>query len=316
MMPIFSAGRAAYTFMFAIALSSMLLLSACGGGANEILTQKISQADSRLLALQTALEKDQIRNAAILREYANVMAKQTPELRDLVDSLAKEGTVNGRQYQLLVSRLQEVKKLQKQFGNPNELIPETEGIINGADPSVFNDALVDPINALADMSNGKLARIGVVAKNEEKNFNSTKEYGAGSQLIGNPAYGSWYHSGGTSFWQWYGMYAMFSTLTGGNRVYYNDWNRYRPYSYFNDYGIDHYGSNRYRSRYASSYQKSSSPGRTRPTTSKTYAGARKGSSYSKGSGVTRRMSSSRKASRYSGSLRSSSYSSRSSFGGK
>lgn len=294
----------------------ILLLSGCGNDASRILKEKISQADLSLNQLKSALDEDQIRNAVLLREYAATLSDQKPDMRNIIDALKSEASSNGRQYQALVNRLDKVKTLDKQFGNPDELIPEAQSIIKGSDPTVFNDALVDPINVLADMSDGKLPRIGVISKEEEKDYNGAKDYGPGSQLVGNPAYGSWHQSGGTSFWEWYGMYAMFSNLFGGHRIYYNDWNRYRPYSYYNDYGIDNYGSSRYRNRWESSYQKSAAPGTTKPTNTKSYAGTRKSSSYRSGGGVTARTPSPRKTSQYSGSLRSSSYSSRSSRSGK
>lgn len=297
-------------------ISFLLIVSGCGDNANTILTQKITEADSRLDTLKNALDGNQIRNAVILREYAQILTSEKPDLNRLITSLSSEASSEGRQYQLLANRMNDVKKLRRQFGNPNELIPEVEGIIKASDPAVFNDALVDPINVIADMSEGKLPRIGVLPKDEEKKFNSVNDYGAGSQLVGNPAYGYWNQSGGTSFWEWYGMYAMFSSLMGGNRVYHNDWNRGRPYSYYQDYGMDYYGSNRYRNKYGSTYQKSSSPGSSRPTTSKTYSGTKKGSSYSKGSGITKKASTRTKKSGYSGTLRKSSYSSRSFRGGK
>lgn len=70
----------------------------------------------------------------------------------------------------------------------------------------------------------------------------------GMAYVGNPQYGRWQQdSSGNRFWEFYGRYALFNALLGGNRYYYNDWDRWRrdyrgrtPY-----YGKNNNGSARY-----------------------------------------------------------------------
>ena len=65
--------------------------------------------------------------------------------------------------------------------------------------------LTDPINTLADMSDGKLGRVEAMSKEAEMQANGTEESGPGSQLVGNPHYGQWQNnSSGQSVWAWYG----------------------------------------------------------------------------------------------------------------
>jgi len=52
---------------------------------------------------------------------------------------------------------------------------------------------------------------------------------AGYHYVGNPRYGNWNNSGGSSFWVFYGQYAMMSNLMGrgGRSVFRSDYNDYR-----------------------------------------------------------------------------------------
>lgn len=306
--------------------STLSLLNGCGDGLGELVDQKRSFARSNLNILKQMLQTGQLGNAKLLNKYADVVKGDSPELSAIADQLRSEGTTKGQLFLNLEQRLKQVDRLDGQFGNPKELLPELDSIMEASTPSTFNNALADPLNVLADMSQGKLARVGVTSKSEEAKMNDVGNYGHGSQMIGNPAYGQWRNDRGTSFWEWYGMYSVFRDLTGGRRYYYDDWNRHRPYSYYQDVGVNRYGTSVERTKYASTYQKS--PKRT-------YSGDRKSSSYASGSsgvqsrsrkpasfsasssktsGSSQRPSSSSKS--YSGSMRSSSYSSRSSRGGK
>ncbi|MFP3458652.1 hypothetical protein R0J89_20595, partial [Psychrobacter sp. SIMBA_152] len=73
----------------------------------------------------------------------------------------------------------------------NYLIPPYEDTLYNIDllreaakPTLFSDALTDPINMLADMSNGSLARVGAISQKAEGQ-------GVGNQMVGNPNYGNW-----------------------------------------------------------------------------------------------------------------------------
>jgi len=83
---------------------------------------------------------------------------------------------------------------------------------------------------------------------------SNTPYPPGYQYVGNKEYGNWRQdSRGNSFWEFYGKYALFSSLFGfGNRSFYrNDYNRYRSFQgsnrpYFgskNKSGINQFGTN-------------------------------------------------------------------------
>ena len=100
----------------------------------------------------------------------------------------------------------------------------------------------DTVNVIADLSEGELARVNAVSKQTDLKANSSKDYGAGSQYMGNPHYGRWSHGSGGSFWVWYGQYRFFGSMFGGRRYYYNDWAGGRGYSYYHDVGRNSYTS--------------------------------------------------------------------------
>jgi hypothetical protein len=121
-------------------------------------------------------------------------------------------------------------------------LEEGNNLYQALDSSLFNDMLSDPVNVIADMSEGKLARVNAISREASTLANGSEDFGAGSQLVGNPAYGQWQtDSNGMSFWAWYGMYSMFSNLFH-RPVYYDNWSRGRDYSYYNDVGRYRYTS--------------------------------------------------------------------------
>ncbi len=297
----------------------LLLLSGCSGGS-KVLDENIALATQKLQRLKTTLDNGQLRNAQLIRQYARIVAAARPDLAAITQQLSKDATSAGQPFQWLVGRLADVKKIKAQYGDRNKLLEEVYSITDAADSNNFNNALADSVNVLADMSNGQLARVGTIAKGQESAFNDTKNFGTGAQLVGNPTYGHWSSSGGTSFWEWYGMYAMFSRLSGGQRIYYSSWDRYRPYSYYQDRGINRYGSplirDKWGSRYGSTYQKSAGRSAARRGFGNR---PRQSSSFSKGAGVSRkaRPAAAQRSRVTTGTLRRSSrYSSRGVFGGK
>ncbi|MDX2321453.1 MAG: CHAD domain-containing protein [Moritella sp.] len=220
------------------------LLAGCESKLEQTQTtinQQVASVESDLNRLGSEIESGSIRNARLLNEYAQVLKQQKPELSRIADLIAEDATRKGPLYQNLVMRLNDVKAQTVTLDNSGPLLDELTRIKEAAKPSLFNDALTDPINVLADMSDGRLARVGAISQLAEKSAGDGADYGAGSQMVGNPNYGGWQSgSNGTSFWQWYGMYRMLGDLTG--RVGYSNWSQNRRYSYYNDYGRSRYTS--------------------------------------------------------------------------
>ncbi len=199
----------------------------------QIIQESIKKADVELTQLGKALDNGSIRNATILKEYSRILKQQQPELSKVVDVVSLDATRQGALYSGLTQRLDDIKG--------NYLIPPYEDTLYNIDllreaakPTLFSDALTDPINMLADMSNGSLARVGAISQKAEGQ-------GVGNQMVGNPNYGNWQtNSSGISFWQWYGMYRILGDVF--DRVEYGSWSKRRKYSYYNDYGRTRYSS--------------------------------------------------------------------------
>ncbi|MGI2260726.1 hypothetical protein [Shewanella sp. GXUN23E] len=224
-----------------LSLGLLMLLTACGNGMDKQIENYQQLVDQRLVTLGDALRDGQVRNATLLKQYANLLGQEQPHYAMLAEEIAKDAGTSGPLYLSLQRRYQDSLKLSN-FPNQEEQLAELENLYQATDPALFNDMLSDPINVLADMSKGTLARVNSVSREAEALANNTDNFGAGSQLVGNPAYGEWRtDSNGMSFWAWYGMYSLFSDLFD-RRVYYRDWSGRRGYSYYNDIGRYRYSS--------------------------------------------------------------------------
>lgn len=295
---------------------SLLALTACSNAVYD----NLKLAENSLNDLSHRISEQQVPNTRILNQYASILSKMKPELKPLIDQIATDATIQGPLFSNLKTRFERVRDKEELFQNDDERIQELQSIIEATDPVIFDDALSDPINVLADMSDGKLPRINAISKQKSLKENQAQDFGAGSQFIGNPNYGHWQTgSNGLSFWEWYGMYAMFDNLTGGRRYYHNDWLLHRDYSYYNDYGRSRYSSPQQRKTYSQQVEKAkkqfSSSDRKVSSFSKPRTGSSNISSRSKVStGSSSRYSSSYNSSASGSSgKKTSSYSSTSSF---
>jgi hypothetical protein len=221
----------------------LLGLTGCGDSIDKKIEQQIPITEQRIQQLATALAHGEVRNANLIHQYAKQLRTLKPELSGLIDTFEKDATTEGPLFSSLVDRLNTVKKQPTMFASKQAMYEELLNIYQAADPVLFSDALSDPLNVLADMSDGKLPRVNALPKSQSLAANKAQDFGTGEQLIGNPAYGQWQtDSNGMSFWAWYGMYSMLGDLFGSRRVYYNDWGRHRNYSYYNDYGRTRFSS--------------------------------------------------------------------------
>lgn len=209
--------------------------------------EEVVQAERQITKLKKDLEEKKLSNVRWLDRYAEVVKQNRPDLASLVSAIEQDAAPKGPMVQDLEQRLYNVKHKPDDFKDWAERLSEAKLVREAANPAVFNDALTDSVNVLADLD-PNLKRIGAVAKTDDLTKNKAKDYGAGSQYIGNPQYGQWVTgSNGLSFWEWYGMYSLFSNLSDGfsgrrNRIYYSDWSTGRGYSYYHDRGRYRYTS--------------------------------------------------------------------------
>ncbi|WP_076539729.1 hypothetical protein [Shewanella sp. UCD-KL21] len=240
------------------ALILCVTLAGCGDDRPEKITQYQQLSQQRLTQLDSMLKAGELRNATLLTQYTSLLKNSKPDLVPLLDELARDATSSGPMYQSLKRRTSELND-SANFVDLDQQLEEAQNIYQAADPSLFNDMLSDPVNVVADLSAGQLARVNAISREAAAMANGSEDFGAGSQLVGNPAYGGWQtNSSGMSFWAWYGMYSMFSNIM--NPVRYDRWSNNRGYSYYNDVG---------RYRYTSPKQ-ASAQNRTYENTKKTF----------------------------------------------
>lgn len=225
----------------AVTLILSLTLAGCGDDRPQQIEKYQQLAQQRLTNLTQVLSQNKLQNGYILKQYADNLARQNRELAPLAQQLALDASPTGPLIEALQQRLQQSYDASN-FVDLDQQLSEVENIYQAADPAQFNDMLSDPVNVIADMSQGSLARVNAISKQAEQLANSAEDFGAGSQLVGNPTYGQWQtDSGGMSFWAWYGMYSMFSNLFH-RPIYYDNWSKRRNYSYYNDVGRYRYTS--------------------------------------------------------------------------
>ena len=216
-------------------------LAGCGDDRPEQIAKYQQLTQQRLDSLSTMLNDGQVRNANLLQQYTSVLSQQKPDLAPLLNELATDATNRGPMFTSLVRRSTEAQNTAN-FVDLDQQLAEVENLYQAADPSLYNDMLSDPLNVVADMSDGALARVNSISREAAALANGSEDFGAGSQLVGNPSYGNWQTgSNGMSFWAWYGMYSMFSNLTRGP-IGYDRWSSRRNYSYYNDVGRYRYTS--------------------------------------------------------------------------
>jgi len=224
-------------------LAMLLLVAGCGDPVKEQITQQLPITEQRVQQLAQALDANQVRNANLIKQYADRIDALKPDYASLTSEFRKDATRQGPMFLALMDRLNTAKNQPQMFANSQALFDELLNIYQAADPVLYSDALSDPLNVLADMSDGALPRVNSLSKAQSMRANNAQDFGTGEQLIGNPNYGQWStDNSGMSFWAWYGMYSLMGDLFGSRRVYYNDWGRHRNYSYYNDYGRTRYSS--------------------------------------------------------------------------
>ncbi len=229
-------------FLLLLIISTCLSLLGCGDPVKEQIEQQLPITEQRVAQLGDALKNGQVRNANLINQYADKVALKKAHLTPLINEFRKDASLDGPMYKALIDRLNTAKTQPQMFESSQALYNELLNIYQASDPVLYSDALSDPLNVLADMSDGELPRINSLSKSQSQRANNAQDFGTGEQLIGNPNYGSWQTgSNGMSFWAWYGMYSMIGDLFG-RRTYYSDWGRYRNYSYYNDYGRTRYSS--------------------------------------------------------------------------
>ena len=229
-------------FLLLLITITSLSLFGCGDPVKAQIEQQLPITEKRVAQLGDALSNGQVRNANLINQYADKVQVNKASLTPLINEFRKDASIDGPMYKALLDRVNTAKNQPQMFDSSQALYNELLNIYQAADPVLYSDALSDPLNVLADMSDGQLPRINSLSKAQSQRANNAQDFGTGEQLIGNPSYGNWQTgSNGMSFWAWYGMYSMMGDVFG-RRTSYNDWGRSRNYSYYNDYGRTRYSS--------------------------------------------------------------------------
>lgn len=230
-----------------LALSLLFILSACENDYALQVQQSYATVKKNLNTLKDKLYYGELTNAKIVAIYATKLASIKPDFKPIAVAMAKDATEKGALYQGLLRRLSKVNRNPQNKQQFQQASDALKSIDMGAEPIVFNDALIDLINTMAELSDGQLDTVSI-PKDSQAAHARGEAITPGSYLVGNTSYGEYRQdNSGRSIWYWYGQYAFFRSLFGGGYyntrpIYYNSWNRRPHYSYYHDYGRNSYGS--------------------------------------------------------------------------
>lgn len=262
-------------FKILLLMFLVIIIGGCSDPLDDSINLMKEQNKSKLDHLGQELNSNRIRNAVILTQYGETITRSRPQLATLVSQLVTDGTTEGAIYRGLERRVQEATNVNN-FISKEEQNQELKNLNQALDPILFNDALSDVVNVLADLSKGDLARVNAMSQVQSQQANQSEDFGAGSQLVGNPSYGNWSNNNGLSFWEWYGVYALFSNLS--SPISFDRWGRHRGYSYYNDYGRYRYSSPKQRKKQSDTWKRTTKKFSTGQRYSSPYSTSRVGSS--------------------------------------
>ncbi|WP_394174983.1 hypothetical protein [Thalassotalea litorea] len=226
-----------------IAFVCLLLLSACMELVEEQINHQIPLTEQKLGQLHRALNQGEVANASLLIDYAKQLSAKLPEQQKLIAQIAKNATPQGLLYQSLKQRFQAANYQAEMFANQELRYQELLDIYQAADPDLFSDALSDPLNVLAAMSEGELARVNAQTKRDTLQINHAQDFGAAATLIGHPAFGRWQSDQNGAFvWQWLKRARTLNALTREPPITYRHWAENRDYSYYADVGRSRFTS--------------------------------------------------------------------------
>lgn len=228
----------------------LLMLSGCTSKEEKwrgIVQSDLITLNTSFKRLESHLDNGRIRNAKLMGVYAASMREQKPDMASVIAIIELEATSKGALFHGLQERFNDLTAkapaliLQGERG-VNAIGGEIDALTAAVSSKNFGEALADPLNVLADMSEGTLPRVDAMSKAESLQANAAEDFGSASSMVGNPNYGSWQQqSNGTSFWVFYGQYRLMSDLLLGP-VYYNRWAQNRDYSYYGSRGYNNYSS--------------------------------------------------------------------------
>ena len=136
------------TALLGIALLAVGLGACSGESLRSRIDGAIVRLDAAVARLGDDLDGGRLRNAELIRQYADRVRDSRPDLRDVVDVLAREGTRNGTMYSSLKTRLDDVRKALPDAGARDEAyvgaVDELNSLAGAVVPAEFDRALADP----------------------------------------------------------------------------------------------------------------------------------------------------------------------------
>jgi len=203
---------------------------------SDIVNDKLASSLRAIKTLKQKLEDPtpQLPNAIIVHKYSKWIKQNKPDFADVAELIEKEATPQAKAIKDKQDELVEASRKYHSYTQPSRALEQEtlEKAIRVKEfESDYNNILLDSVNVLAGLSDGKLPKFDIPDSNPSEKTVPMSEY------VGNPSYGTWKQdNSGHSFWEWYGMYSMFNNIFA-TPVYRSSWyGHYGGYSYFDRYG--------------------------------------------------------------------------------
>lgn len=137
------------------------------------------------------------------------------------------------EYSIMLQDMREEGPIVPEYFHRYKLVYGVPGVQN-PDSLEYISSLTDWIEVPEQFYKDNQNYLGMVLASKSRDGKvSNDKFPPGYQYVGNPQYGQWrQNSDGTSFWEFYGKYALMSQVFGllsGGPIYRNDWNMYRDY---------------------------------------------------------------------------------------
>ena len=114
---IFEGTMAEMHYLKVILFSFLLTLFGCSDPVVEQIEKQLPITEQRVQVLGQAIDSGQVRNANLIKQYANKVVELKPEFTSLVNEFRKEATTASPIYQSILDRLNTVKNSPNLFAD-------------------------------------------------------------------------------------------------------------------------------------------------------------------------------------------------------
>ena len=149
-------------------VSSLAIVVGCSSGEERYrsgLESELTRIVRNHTELGEHINRGSVKNAQMIVRYADEVIRIRPELKELINVLRIESTTGATIYRALSGRIRDAKSRLSGAIEQQELLAvgtEVGALAEATRLDEYNRVLSDPLNVLADLSQGSLPRINAL----------------------------------------------------------------------------------------------------------------------------------------------------------